>query len=97
MKLFTFYFNIIIFIETRFFSHITHPDQIGDLYWVHCLGASGKRGRRGGRIIGIGGVEDIRTQPIESTKQGSSGLTETEVASTELALGPLQECCGCVV
>ena len=45
--------------------------------------------REGRRTVGTGGVKDSRKLwPIESTKQGSQRLTETEAATMESALGP---------
>lgn len=48
--------------------------------------AQGTCKRREGRIVGARGVEDTRrTQPTESTKQGSEGLTETKAGVREPA------------
>jgi hypothetical protein len=42
---------------------------------------------REGRTVGARGAKDTRTQPTESTKQGSCVLIETEVAITKPARG----------
>jgi hypothetical protein len=58
------------------------------------------QGRVEGTIIEARGVEDTRrTQPTERAKQGSEGLIETEVATTQptgSALGPLHIRCVCL-
>lgn len=51
----------------------THRQKLGEFrnYWK----------RRGGRILGTRGVGDTRrTQHLESSKQGSQGLLETELS-----------------
>lgn len=71
-------------------------DKVFSITQSLALGGVRELNRRWGRkIVGIRGVEDTRrTWPMEWIIQGSLGLTETEVTTSEL--GPLSVCYGCV-
>lgn len=61
--------------------------HVGGFHQVRTLRAWGTSRKRGKRNVGARGFVDTRkSQPAESTKQGSSGLTKTEAASPRSVL-----------